>query len=250
MTNKIAIFTSQTELTPTAKTLAHQLNLPIIQTMNDTLPFILLLDDKGLSLIQTEKHAPGPIRVDFVEGKLAHRRRNQQKELLVKAAGITSVYKPTILDATAGFGSDAFVLATKGCQVIMLERSPIVAALLQDGLNRALENHSLRDIISNMRLINIDSISYLKTLIENPDVIYLDPMFPLRKKSACVKKEMSALQKLLDPRDNIEELFQLAIQQAKKHVIVKRPKLAPSLTDRKPNFQLKGKSCRFDVYAS
>src|SRR5690606_5526316 len=101
-----------------------------------------------------------------------------------------------ILDATAGWGRDSFILASLGFEVTMIERSPIVAVLLKDALKRAANNEACK----RMHLIQDDAVHYLQPLAEKnrPDVIYLDPMFPARKKSALVKKEMALLQTLLD----------------------------------------------------
>lgn len=245
---KIAVHTTSEALTSKAQALAMQLHLPCINTIDETFSFILSVDPNGLSLIQAAKSSPGPIRIDFTKGKALHRRCMQQKELLAKAIGITSKYKPTVIDATAGFGTDTVVLASFGCQVIALERHPIVAALLQDAINRALNNTELNEITQKITLLHRDSFDYLESLTDNIEIVYLDPMFPVRKKSALVKKEMRALQQLLDDKEDASALLKIAIKKAKKRVIVKRPRLAPFLANLKPDFQIKGKSVRFDVY--
>lgn len=243
-----AVYCKDNHYQATSELLASKLHLPLITTQDDQFSFLLIYDNGRLTLQQNGKNAPGPIFVDFVEGTLAHRTQHPQKELLAKAVGITSTHKPTIIDATAGLGRDAFILASLGATVIMIEQSPIISALLRDGLTRAEKEPALSEIINRLTLIEANSIEYLKTLKEKPDVIYIDPMFPERKKSALVKKEMQILQKLLPPATQNETLFELALKKAKKRIIVKRPRLAPTITNQKPNFQITGKNSRFDVY--
>ena len=113
-------------------------------------------------------------------------------------------FTPTVLDATAGLGRDSFVLATFGCDVQMVERSPVIAALLKDGLRRARQDPGVAEIASRMQVINADAISYLQELSKEkrPQVIYLDPMYPHRDKTALVKKEMRVFRDIVgdDPR--------------------------------------------------
>ena len=167
---------------------------------------------------------------------------------------------PTVLDATAGLGGDAFVLACLGCDVTMMERSPIAYALLRDGLIRAQEfaalskDQDLLEIIGRMTLLQEDSLGVLDRAglalhdVSCPDVIYLDPMFPVRKKTAEVKKEMKAFHDLIGGDSDSNGLLDKAIELAEYRVVVKRPKIAPYLADKEPNYQLSGKSSRFDIY--
>ncbi|MDR0440248.1 MAG: class I SAM-dependent methyltransferase, partial [Candidatus Accumulibacter sp.] len=100
----------------------------------------LQLGPDGLQLAWIGPGAPGPMRVDFVRGAAAHRRRfgGGSGQMIARAAGIAPGVRPRILDATAGCGYDAFVLAGLGCEITLIERNPLVAALLEDGLRRAL----------------------------------------------------------------------------------------------------------------
>lgn len=87
---------------------------------------------------------------------------------------------PYILDATAGLGKDSYVFACLGCRVDMLERSPVVAALLQDGIERASLNIDFADIIEQgFKLKNMDALSYIEKIDEDnkPDVIYPDVIY-------------------------------------------------------------------------
>jgi 16S rRNA (guanine1516-N2)-methyltransferase len=190
------------------------------------------------------------IAVDFCSPQLLHRTQQSGKELIKKAIGIKKDYRPSVIDATAGLGRDAFMLANFGCDITLLERSHELFLLLQDGITRAQQDKTLTDIIAQMTLIETDSIDYLTQLAEKnyPDVVYLDPMFPERKKSALVKKDMQLLQQLLSDEGDGSELLTVALARAKKRVVVKRPRIAPYLQGQQPQIEFTAKSCRFDVY--
>lgn len=214
--------------------------------------FALQISEHGWQLQQLGKGAPGPLRVDFVEGAMAHRRQfgGGAGQMLARAVGIQSGIRPYILDATAGLGRDAFVLADLGCKLQLLERNALVAWLLQDGLQRAADSAQTAEIAGRMQLQNGDAIKLMQNWQhEVPQVIYLDPMFPQREKSALVKKEMRLLQPLVGADDDAPGLFLAAWQLASHRVVVKRPRTAPLISEQQPSFQLSGKSCRYDIYA-
>ncbi len=192
------------------------------------------------------------IMIDFLSGKVNHRWRygGGKNQLLAKACGLKNQKNQkeplSILDATAGFGEDGVILASLGCQMTLLERSPIIARLLIDATNRLLQQEPSMQIT----VIAIDAFTHIKTLKPSmlPDIIYLDPMFPERKKSALVKAPMRLLKTIVGEDQDADQLLPLAMQFAKKRVVVKRPKLAPQLNQASPNITYTGKSCRFDVY--
>lgn len=207
-----------------------------------------------LQLQPADARQSGPIFVDFCGGANAYRMQGGA-ELIVKAVRGRSKEMLRVLDATAGLGRDSFVLASRGLQVQMLERSPIVAALLDDGLERA--RHSgdarLEAIVSQMTLQATEAGAYLEGLqpAHYPDVIYLDPMFPASDKSALVKKEMRLFQQLFHgAEDDCDTLLSLSRQRARLRVVVKRPRKSEPLANAKPDYALEGKSVRFDVYLS
>lgn len=194
------------------------------------------------------------ISVDFLSGTLAHRQRygGGRGQAIAKAIGLRSGNTPAILDATAGLASDAFVLATLGCPVLMLERSAILSLLIEDAIERASLNQRFTTIENQgFSILNQDSNEYIEAHRNDenrPDVIYIDPMYPERKKSALVKKEMQILQRLHGHDENAGDLLENALSFARKRVVVKRPIHADNLTDRKPNTCIKSKKTRFDVY--
>ncbi len=212
--------------------------------------FNLELTEQQLQLRLNSPDAPGPIYVDFVGGKVAHRRQfgGGRGQPIAKAVGLKPGINPHILDATAGLGRDSFLFASLGCRVTMVEQSPVIAALLENGLQRGLADSEIAEICQRMALINSDSTDHLQQCIEQPDVIYLDPMYPHREKSALVKKEMRLFQLLLgEPADN-SALLAAALNCAKKRVVVKRPKGAEVLSEQKPTMSICSKNTRYDVY--
>jgi 16S rRNA (guanine1516-N2)-methyltransferase len=196
------------------------------------------------------------LKVDFISGALAHRRKygGGKSQLIAKAVGIKPGIFPSVLDLTAGLGKDAFVLATLGCQVTLLERNPLVFNALQEGIRRARdyaenEDEVLLQILQRMTLLNRDSLDFLReTATVDQQVIYLDPMFPERKKSAAVKKDMVLMQEIVGADEDSDHLFLQALQADVCRIVVKRPKLAPPLAHHKPVLVFQGQSSRFDIY--
>ena len=256
--SRLAVTPETEHFTKLAKEVSEQLKIPFIAHTNffeiAEYPVVIWVGHQGIGIKQTGKGAPKPVFVDFVSGPLAHRNRHKAnaKELIIKAVGIKPGQNINVLDATAGLGRDAFILAAFGCNVDMMERSPVVFMLLQNGMQRAIQQLEIESILARMKVYNLDALDYLKSsdksLVSIPDVIYLDPMFPERTKSAKVKKEMSVLQLLLAEDSAETGLLDVARNVARKRVVVKRPRLAPSLDDRPPSFSITGKSSRFDVY--
>jgi len=265
-TTSITISYENIQLKDLAESMASTLNLQILpqgifdsnQSLPEDVNYCLNFADKGLSLIANADKNHGAIMCDFVEGSNRHRRNHGggNGQMIAKAVGVSGKFRPNIVDLTAGLGADSFVLAGLGCNVVMTERNPIVHLLLQDGLSRALaygyvKDPLLLDIIGRMQLKEIDGLRYLKNIQDDkfPDVIYLDPMFPLRKKSAKVKKEMQALHHVVGNDDDSYALLDRALAKAKYRVVIKRPSHADFLADKKPNYSLEGKSTRFDIFS-
>ncbi|KJS08088.1 MAG: hypothetical protein VR73_07070 [Gammaproteobacteria bacterium BRH_c0] len=219
-------------------------------------PLVLWLDESGLSVRQTGPKAMGPVQVDFATGSARHRRLygGGKSQSIAKAVGLKDKIRPVVADLTAGLGGDAFALASLGATLIVVERQPVVAALLEDGLARARlaagDDPDLASIMARINLVHRDAKQWLLELgnDELPDVIYLDPMFPERRKSAQVNKSMQVFHKLVGADADADELLPLALQKARFRVVVKRPSHAPWLDNREPGYALEGKSVRFDIY--
>jgi len=243
----LVFFENQTSRKSTGRNILSRLD-PVLLTQNSSFAqYKLILTDKHLKLRLNQSDAPGAIYADFISGKARY--RLGQGELIYKAMGLSKLSCPVVIDATAGLGRDAFVLASKGCSVILLERSPLIFLLLEDALERAGNNPDTSDIVQRMKLIHMDARNYLNSKdLPDTDIIYLDPMYPERRKSARVKKEMQIFQKLLGKNENGYDLLQLALEKAKHRVVVKRPRKGEYLNNQKPDYSIQGKSVRFDVY--
>ena len=223
-------------LRESAISLANELNIIVD---NQIFPRLSYTDDKLVLLVENFSQ----LYVDFSSKAIKQRVASQKKPEVVRACKPKQGMK--IIDATAGWGRDAAVLASFGADVLLLEREPAMAKLLADGIKRI----PVTSILSGkIALLETDAINYLEALISSdyPDIIYIDPMHPERQKSALVKKDMQALQQIIGADDDAEKLIKLAITRTKNRVVVKWPqRLAPLI---KPNYSLNGKTVRFDVY--
>lgn len=228
--------------------LAQRWHLNIDQQAN----LALVLTAQRLELRNLDQPKWGAIYVDFTAGTSAHRRHfgGGRGEAIAKAVGIKRDYRPHVVDATAGLGRDAFVLASLGCQVQMLERHPVVAALLDDGLQRGYQDSEIGGWLrQRLTLLHISALSALTYITPAPDVVYLDPMFPHRLKSALVKKEMQVLQALVGVDEDAQNLLVPALKLATRRVVVKRPSYAPPLAGLSAPAAINTKNHRFDLYA-
>ncbi len=234
------------EFGPTAAAWAERLHLPL----GGDADLALRIGASGLQLVDLKPNAAGPVRVDFLGGAAAHRRHFGGGEMIAKAVGVSAGARPSVVDATAGLGRDAFVLARLGCALTLIERQPLIAALLEDGLRRALADPDAMAIVGRMRLVVGDAIDVFGAWDgEPPQVIYLDPMFPDRDKSALVKKEMRVFRPLAGADLDAPALLAAALVLASHRVVVKRPRKAPAIAGAPPSYALQGNSSRFDVYA-
>lgn len=223
--------------------------------------FALVLTAERLELRKLDEPKLGAIYVDLIGGAVGHRRKfgGGKGQAIAKAAGLNKGVSPLVLDATAGLGRDAFVLASLGCKVQMIERHPVVAAILDDGLQRAILDPEIGSWVSErLSLLHRSSHDALTTLFDDPDyhrpdVVYLDPMYPHpanKKKQALVKKEMRVFQSLVGADDDADGLLEPARKLAGKRVVVKRPDYAPWLNEQKPTMVIETKKNRFDVYVN
>lgn len=227
-----------------AKNLAQRLEIPLdgsnAKPASDQL--VLYFEESGVSLHCGRMSLKGDYE------KLLPRLRPDKlsKELLLQAARIRKDKNPSAVDATAGMGEDALLLAASGFEVTLFESDPVIAALLKDTIRRARLQPRLTEIADRMHLFEQDSIKALPNLSSMVDIVYLDPMFPARKKSALVKKKLQLLQHLEQPCEDEESLLAAASQAHPQKIIVKRPPKGPYLAGRKPDYSFMGKAVRFD----
>lgn len=242
MSDKIVVCIGKGGQRDMAESFAKRTGVPILDKPGENLT--VLFDAKGVSLTGYGLTYQGDFegmlhRVS--DGRLAH-------EMLVRAAKTTETDLKGI-DATAGMGEDAFLLAAYGYDMTLYEQNPVVAVLLKDALRRAKKHPQLKEIAGRMKLVEGNSVEKLKTRVDAVDLIYLDPMFPGRQKSGLINKKLQLIQKLEPPCSDEVELFEAAIQAKPSKIIVKRPLKSPFLAGKNPTYELKGKAIRYDCYA-
>jgi 16S rRNA (guanine1516-N2)-methyltransferase len=232
-----------------AAKLAAELGLPVAEDVAAGFELLLVIAADRLEVRSTQRRGAGPVWVDFVGGRLGYNRRAGRFGRLFDAIGPRAAAE-TVLDATAGLGQDAFLLAYHGYRVTAVERSPIVAALLADGLERAAATPELQEAVATrLHLVAADARDYLPSLApaQAPAVVYLDPMYPRGKQAALVRKELRILRQLVGDDEDAGELFSAARRAARRRVVVKRMRLAPALAP-EPSRTYQGRAVRYDVY--
>jgi len=234
---------------PALLELAAALSLPTLHP--DANGLILEYQHDHLQIRPAAGHER-PWFVDFSSARSDYRRAfgGGIKQTLARAIGVKANKRPHVVDATAGWGRDAFVLASLGCEIDMIERHAVVSALLADGLRRAAASSELADILQRIRLHRCDAHDYLSGLTSDalPDTIYLDPMYPHTSKTAAAKKNLRLLRELLDDPEHEPRLLDAALSRAGERVVVKRPKSAPPLSGRAPDTRIASPNTRYDVY--
>jgi 16S rRNA (guanine1516-N2)-methyltransferase len=212
----------------------------------------VIIEDGKIGLANAQWPKVQAVFVDFLSAAAEHRRLHGggAGQAVAKAVGLKKRKDIRILDATAGLGRDAFVMASLGATVQLLERNKVVHLLLSDGLARLEKSGSLNEVSQRLSLSEGSLIDCSDTVRQQSfSVVYLDPMFPERSKSAKVKKEMAMFHDLVGADEDADRLLQPALEIAESRVVVKRSKKAPWLMNRKPSTELTGKSSRFDIYA-
>jgi 16S rRNA (guanine1516-N2)-methyltransferase len=254
----VAVLAATADDQASASELAQRLDLPLLPPgidpeQCDQAATVLLVRGPERCLQRTGEGAPGPVAADFNSAGMRYRQNSSTPELLGRAVGLGRRSRLRVLDATAGLGRDAFVLAGLGCDVLLCERDAVIAELLRSGLAIASQSGDipLSGVAQRMRLYSGDARNLDTQRLAGVDVICLDPMFPARRKSAAVKKDMALFHDLLrnfcEPQD-ADALLQWALRQDVARVVVKRPAKAPPLAQRSPSHSICGKSVRYDVY--
>jgi len=256
VTTSVAAIAVHARFAARAAALAARLGLPLLAAEGQaaTLGADALLEvGERLALRALRPLRSGAVSVDFAAGRAAHRRQfgGGRGQPLARALGLKGGRSPGVVDATAGLGRDAFVLASLGCHVRLIERQPLLAELLDDGLRRAAADAASAGIAARMALIRADAADWLGGLdaAAAPDCVYLDPMYPKRDKSAAVKKEMRLLQRLVGADADAAGLLAAALDCGAARVVVKRPKGAPPLDGPPPSAAITGPNTRYDLYA-
>lgn len=240
-----------------AEALAEKLGLPFAGTVaavSGETDLILAVTDDRLELRDARRRAAGPVFVDFLHGPSGFRRRSDlsRRQPIATAIGLRSG-PVAVVDATAGLARDSFLLASLGCTVVAVERSTILGAMIRDGMSRAAAKGSaaVSTVLDRLTLVVDDARVVLgsPSRAALPDVVYIDPMYPPRKKTALPKKEMLMCRRLVGDDGDSAELLAVARLAATRRVVVKRPRYAPPLAPN-PTIRFKGKQVRYDVYST
>ena len=241
MNSKITVCLGKGGQRDMAESFARRTGAEIVENPGEYLT--VMFDSKGVSLAGFGLTYQG----DFEN--MLHRVTNGrlQHEMLVRAAKSEKPGRRAI-DATAGMGEDAVLLAAQGYEVTLYEQNPVIAALLKDALRRARKNMILKEIAERMKLVEGNSVECMEKQLDPVDVIYLDPMFPARQKSGLINKKLQLIQKLEPPCSAETDLFDAAIKANPSKIIVKRPLKSEFLAERKPSYTLNGKAIRYDCY--
>lgn len=188
----------------------------------------------------------GAIAADWLSADTQRRIAGGRKQLLARAIGLNKIPDLTVLDATAGLGRDGYTLAALGATVTMAERHPQIAALLADAHRRALLDARSALIANRISILSGNAVSAMRP--HTFDVVYLDPMYPHRGKTALPQKEMQIFRDLTAGDPDADVLLSPALACARRRVVVKRPAKAPWLAGQKPALEMKGSQARYDVY--
>lgn len=246
---KLAVFYQEQGEIQTYIDLAERLSVPLYQTIDKEMPelFFLSWRDGSLKLLDKGSLKKGGLSVE-IEPRPGEQRSwpAPKKGALAQALGRKT---RTIIDATTGWGQDSLHIFRMGYELRCIERSPIMFELLDDGFKRLSQlDWVTRNSKKPPELFFANACDILSELQEKPECIYIDPMFPpKRKKSALAKKSMTILRELLGNDEDKEQLFTVAQRVSTKRVVIKSPLYAEPLGG-KPNESFSGKLLRYDVY--
>lgn len=239
---EVAVFIGEGADEDAARALAERLNAPLTDAVGDGLT--LVADGEGLSLQGLGLKYRGDYErmlPRISKGRLEH-------EML---AHIAKRARPgeTAIDAAAGMGEDALILAACGYEVTLYEKNPVIAELLRDAMRRAEKNELLKCVVERMKLTVGDSTELIPGRFDRVDLVYLDPMFPARRKSGLINKKLQLMQRLEQPCVDEKAMLDAAASAHPKRIIIKRPLKGAYLADVKPHYTVKGKAIRYDCFA-
>lgn len=207
---------------------------------------LIIINDNGISFIDDVTNLSNILYVDFLSGPMGWRlKRSDHETALKKTLGKNKILL-TIFDATGGFLFDSMIFLALGHKVIACEQSKIVYLLVKDAIERA--DHEL-PYLKNLTFMNADSSNVYKDM-KNIDLVYLDPLYPEPKKNLLRSGSMNIIRSILEIeniKESSDELFFNIQKYTYKKLVLKRP-IKADLLDKNINYQVKGKSTRFDIY--
>lgn len=215
----------------------------------DARGFVFELERTAQGLQLQARHRPryAPLLIDWTSREQQRRVAGGKRQLLARAIGLHKHAELQVLDATGGLGRDAWTLAALGARVDLVERQPLLAALLRDAHARALNDPSHAATAQRLRLIESDAATVLAG-DARWDVVHLDPMYPDHGRHALPQREMQLLRELSGDDADADALLAPARAACRLRTVVKRQLQAPQLGDQAPDFQLTGTQARYDIY--
>ena len=253
---RIAVWPSDERFIDAASKIAKELNLPIPDYSTggkdlSNFDFFLEVSNEGLILRQFDSKLK--FSINFSDNSIKYRVRSNRSELLGRAIGVKNDYSKHVVDGTAGFGTDSFILASLGCSVTLCERNSVIAEMLGHAIESAKNNSErwLAESASRMSLVRNDLRALSLEVLDHIDAIYLDPMFPQKKNNAASRKEIELLKSLQSPEVldfEHEDLLEWALNQKVGRVVYKRPIRSKPVGNISPSHQLFGRIIRYDVY--
>jgi 16S rRNA (guanine1516-N2)-methyltransferase len=187
------------------------------------------------------------LNVNFLSGKLGWRiKRADHEGNLKKALGKTKE-RLNIFDATAGLLSDSMIFLSLGHNVVAVEQSKIIYLLVNDAIHRA---RNRIPFLKNLKFIHDNSIVSYKKSKKSFDIIYLDPMYPVTKKKIKKSGDLRSIGSILELEnlfDKGDYLIDKFMKVDCKKLILKRPLKSEKIYSN-INYQVKGKTTRFDIY--
>ncbi|KAN0014744.1 hypothetical protein ACTFIU_001062 [Dictyostelium citrinum] len=195
------------------------------------------------------------VLLDYTEGSIAYRTKfgkNARSPIIRAICPSKNVYPDTVLDVTGGLGKDAWVIASFGPKVTIVERNPVLIYLMENALSKALSNPNTAEIAKRITLVHKDSIEYLVENLKNPQedkvpqVIFMDPMYqPKKTEKSLSKKDIRAIRKLVGGDRDSTTLFALSRRFASNRVVWKRPRGTLPFN---PDIEFKSSDTCFYVY--
>ncbi len=204
-------------------------------------------DTNGLSFVKDSINPKEVLHIDFLKGTLGWRlKRVNHERNLRKALGKTKK-QLSIFDSTAGLLTDTMIFLSLGHKVVAVEQSKIIYSLVKDGISRAKDKIPE---LKNLIFLNDNSLEVYKSMTKGFDVIYLDPMYPSLNKNNKKSGRLDNIKKILEIEnftDSGENLVKNFFDLEYKKIILKRPlKFRKNYSN--INYQVLGKTTRFDIY--
>lgn len=250
-------------LLATARRLASELDLPLTTAADPTPARAVLLAVVPGRLELRLPDDPGrPVWIDLTKLDTSSPAGRSRRQPLIRALGLKRAAHPapTVIDATAGWGEDSWLMAARGCRVLAVERHGVVLAMLRDALARAATTKPA--VAQRITPLAADAADLLRRLAapgdthelpppaapwSAPDIVYLDPMYPTRGRKTAERKPLKLLRQLAGDDPDAADLLAAAQRVARRRVVVKRPLHAPPLGGI-PHHAHRGKALRYDVY--